>query len=46
MKRILLLLTLGLFLNVALAQSINITKEEVKTEQKYASAEKSNSAKK
>ena len=46
MKRILLLLTLGLFVNVALAQSTNTSKEEVKTEQECASTEKSNCAKK
>ena len=46
MKRILLLLTLGFFVNVALAQSTNTTKEEAKTEKKCTSAEKSACAKK
>ena len=41
MKRILLLLTLVSFVNVALAQSINTNKKEVKIEQKCPSTEKS-----
>ena len=40
MKKILFLLTLGLFMNVALAQSTDTNKKEVETEQKCASAEK------
>ena len=44
MKRILLLLTLSLFVNVALSQSTN--NKKVKTEQKCSSTEKSNCAKK
>ena len=39
MKKILLLLTLSLFVNVALAQSTNATKEEGKTKQKISSEE-------
>ena len=46
MKRILLLLTLSFFVNVALAQSINANKKEVKTEKKCSSTEKSNCSKK
>ena len=37
MKRILLLLTLGLFVNVALAQNTNSNNKEAKTEQKCSS---------
>ena len=40
MKRILLLLTLSLFVNVALAQSTNSNKKEVKTEQKCVQVQK------
>ena len=46
MKRILLLLTLSLFVNIALAQNTNSNNKEVKTEQKCSSTEKSNCAKK
>ena len=42
MKRILLLLTLGLFVNVAMAQNTNTNKKEATTEENCASAEKSN----
>ena len=41
MKKIFLLLTLGLITNVVLAQSTNNIKEKVKTEQKQAPIEKS-----
>ena len=41
-----MLLTLSLFVNIALAQNTNSNNKEVKTEQKCSSTEKSNCAKK